>query len=386
MNLSLSDEQVMLREAAAGALSRLDTVSNARDALDGAPLLDLWQTAREAGWCGLLVSPEHGGAGLGTYDAMLVFEECGRRLAGNGLLGHLPATLVVSQAAVAGDSNAAALLPDLVDGLRRAAFVHARPPSADEEWTTEGIGTRERQVPAPVLRHGAVTGTAGFQPDAADAALLVVPAIDEDGVLRVVAVERSADGVSVERITRFDATRPLGHVHLHNARGVQLQGSLSHEVTCAWYLSQALLAADALGLSEAMLEMSVAYAKERVAFGRPIGSYQAIKHQIVEILRHVETTRNLCLYVALATEEGNEELALATSAARFAAETSAEYATRTSIAVHGGIGATWEHDAHLFWRRAQLARLLLGGIDDAGNRVADEIIARARLRTTPAPR
>jgi alkylation response protein AidB-like acyl-CoA dehydrogenase len=127
-----------------------------------------------------------------------------------------------------------------------------------------------------------------------------------------------------------------------------------------------------------MLDLAVAYAKDRHTFGRPIGSYQAIKHQIVEILRHADTARNLCFYVGYAADSSPEELALAASAARFAGEQGADYATRTCIAVHGGIGATWEHDAPFFWRRAQLSRLLLGGIADASDRVAEEIIARAR--------
>jgi alkylation response protein AidB-like acyl-CoA dehydrogenase len=130
-----------------------------------------------------------------------------------------------------------------------------------------------------------------------------------------------------------------------------------------------------------MLELSVSYAKDRHAFGRPIGSYQAIKQQIVEILRHAGTTRRLCFYAGYAAEARPDELALAASAARFAAEEASEYATRTCIAVHGGIGATWEHDAHLYWRRAQLSRLLLGGVAGAGDRVAEEIIAKARERS-----
>ena len=124
--------------------------------------------------------------------------------------------------------------------------------------------------------------------------------------------------------------------------------------------------------------MGVEYAKDRHAFGRPIGSYQAVKHQLVEILRRNDSARSLCFYVALAAEQQPEELALAAACARFAAEEAADYGTRTCIAVHGGIGATWEHDAPFFWRRAQLSRLLLGGAAGAGERVAAEVIANAR--------
>jgi alkylation response protein AidB-like acyl-CoA dehydrogenase len=148
----------------------------------------------------------------------------------------------------------------------------------------------------------------------------------------------------------------------------------------AWHVTQGLLAADALGVTERMLEMSVAYAKERYAFGRQIGSYQAIKQQIVEILRHAGTARSLLFYAGYAAEARPDELPLAASCARFAAEEASDYATRTCIAVHGGIGATWEHDAHLYWRRAQLSRLLLGGAGGAADRVAEEIIELAQTQ------
>jgi alkylation response protein AidB-like acyl-CoA dehydrogenase len=320
MNFSLSDEQLMLREAAVDALGRIDTVAGARAALDGAPLPDIWPTAIEAGWTGLLVPESHGGAGLSPFDAMLVLEQCGRRLTGAGLIGHLAATYVLAE-----DDHP--LLPALAAGEQRAAVV----------WGEE------------------------FQLDVAAADWLVTG----DGVIE-------ADRLTIERVTRSDASRPLGHV-----RGAELAVAER-----AWHVTQALLAADALGVTEAMLEMSVAYAKERHAFGRPIGSYQAIKQQIVEILRHAGTTRSLIFYAGYAAERKPEELALAASAARFAAEEAAEYATRTCIAVHGGIGATWEHDAHLYWRRAQLSRLLLGGVAAAGDRVAEEIIAIAREMET----
>jgi alkylation response protein AidB-like acyl-CoA dehydrogenase len=127
-----------------------------------------------------------------------------------------------------------------------------------------------------------------------------------------------------------------------------------------------------------MLELGVSYAKERHAFGRPIGSYQAIKHQLVEVLRRTEMARNLCYYAGYAAEWAGEELALAASCARLAGEDGADMATRTCIAVHGGIGATWEHAAPFYWRRAQLSRLLLGGATGAADRVAAEMIARAR--------
>lgn len=374
MNFSLTDEQDMLIEAAASALARLDTVGAARAALDGAPPLDTWPTAREAGWSGLLIGEQHGGAGLQPFDAMLVLEQCGRRLAGAGLLGHLPATLVLDRAARAGDERAAQALPGLASGDVRAAMVHARPPSGDGGWGD-----------APVVdAEGRVTGTVRFQPDAAGAGLLVVAAVDAEGDPRALLVEAGAPGLEVAEIVRYDGSRPLGDVAL-SATPAHVLANDGDAGAEAWHVTQALLAADALGVAETMLEMSVAYAKERHTFGRPIGAYQAVKQQIVEIMRHAGTARSLCFYAGFAAEARPQELALAAAAARFAGEQATDYGTRTCIAVHGGIGATWEHDAPFYWRRAQLSRLLLGGVAEAGDRVAEEIIAQARdhaLQTT----
>ncbi len=142
MNLALSDEQVFLREAARGALSRFKTLEAAREALDGddSAMPDLWPTAREAGWPGLLIDEAHGGAGLDAFDAMLVLGECGRVLASIPLLGHLPATAILSDA-----PDASQLLDDLATGERRAAYLPAQPPSELER----ALERRPRQRARP---------------------------------------------------------------------------------------------------------------------------------------------------------------------------------------------------------------------------------------------
>ena len=141
MNFALTDEQELLKEAARGALSRVKTVEAAREALDGGGLPDLWPTAVEAGWPGLLVSEANGGAGLDPMDAMLVFSELGRVLAAVPLLGHLPATLLMDEGAPPEE------VAPLASGERRAAFVPAKPPSAIEEaWTVaRGAGCAARR-------------------------------------------------------------------------------------------------------------------------------------------------------------------------------------------------------------------------------------------------
>src|SRR5947209_4382035 len=273
MNFALSDEQGLLREAARGALSRVKTVEAARAALEEGPsaLPDLWPTVVEAGWTGILIDEDHGGAGLGAFDAMLVAEECGRVLASVPLLGLLPASAILN---AAGDES----LPAVASGELRPVYVPARPPGGAEPRST---------------------------------------------------------------------------------------GEPSH----------GLIAAESLGAVQTCLEMSVAYAKERFTFGRAIGSYQAIKHELTEVLRQQENARGLEYYAGWARESKPDEFPLAASAARSAAGKALDFAARSMINVHGGIGATWEHDAPLFFRRAELSRRLLGGTHDATDRVAEEAMA-----------
>ena len=376
MDFELSDEQQFLREAARGALSRHQTVEAARDALDGGDRLDLWSTAREAGWPGLLVSEAHGGAGLGALDAMLVMAETGRVLASAGLLGHVPATAILDGTEGEHDD----LLRALADGEKRAAFVGAQPPEADgAAWTAdpeEGHG--RSPAPRATFDEGqtTVTGAVAWVPDAPEADVLVVIATGDDGSPVAVLLEADADGVSIEPVTRYDATRSLGHVRLENAAGASL-GVDEDVLRSAWHLAQGLIGAESLGAVEACLEMSVAYAKERYTFGRAIGSYQAVKHGLVEILRRQENARSLMYYAGWARQDAPDEFPLAASALRVAAGGGLDYAARENISVHGGIGATWEHDAPLYFRRAQLSRRLLGGTGSSTDRVAGELLAQA---------
>ena len=371
MNFALTDEQMLLRESARGSLARFKTVEAARDALeDPTALPDLWPVAVEAGWPGLLVSEEHGGAGLGGFDALLVAEECGRVLAAVPLLGLLPATAILD---AAGDAS----LEAVAAGQQRPAYVPARPPGELEPaWTVEPrTGFARAPAPSAIVDGDTVTldGEVAFVPDAPGADLLVVIGVDAAGDGRepiAVAVPAGADGVSVAPVTRYDATRPLGHVTLTGARGRRLAVDTG-VLEDAWYLAHALIAAESIGAVQTCLDVSVAYAKERFTFGRAIGSYQAVKHELTEVLRRLENARGLQYYAGWARQDRPAEFPLAASAARSAAGGALDFASRAMINVHGGIGATWEHDAPLFFRRAQLSRRLLAGTHDATDRVAE---------------
>jgi alkylation response protein AidB-like acyl-CoA dehydrogenase len=377
MNLALSDEQEFLREAARGALSRFKTLEAAREALDGKDALpDLWPTAKEAGWPGLLIGEDHGGAGLDVFDAMLVLGECGRVLAGVELLGHLPATAILSDAPAGAE-----LLDELATGERRAAYLPVMPPDdLHAGWTVDPASGLERAAAPSATRErdgeARVSGELHFVPDAPGADLLVGVAL-LDGEPVGVAIEAGAKGVTVEATRRYDATRSLAHISLKDAPATVLDAPVQ-SLAAAWHLAQALIAAESLGAVETALEVSVTYAKERHTFGRAIGSYQAVKHALTEVLRQLDNGRSLLLYAGWARQGCPEEFPLAASAARSVAGRALDHAARTMISVHGGIGATWEHDAPLYFRRAQLSRRLLGGTHGATDRVAGEVMAQAQ--------
>ena len=339
----LSDEQRFVQEAAQDALGRVASLERIRDALDGGTLQDLWPTAVEAGWSGLLVSEEADGAGLGAPEAALVMAELGRTLAEVPLLGHLVATSLLQRS---GDD--AELLGALARGERRAAAVFG------------GDSVR--------LDGQALTGSADWVIDAEGADVLVVAAGDS-----VAVVEASASGASIEPRDRFDPSLNLAAVTLESASARAL-GAGRDDAEWAWLLAQLLLAAEMTGTGRAALDLGVAYAKERHAFARPIGSFQAIKHGLVEVLRRLELAEVLVRDAAAGAEGDAASLRAPALSARLAADRAIDAATRTCMSVHGGIGVTWEHDAPLYFRRSQLARRLLGGADRAADDLAGALL------------
>ena len=373
MNLSLTDEQQFLRDAARGALSRFKTHEAARAALeDPASLPDLWPTSVEAGWPGLLASEAIGGAGLGLFDAMLVAEELGRVLAPVPFLGVVPAIPLLE---AAGDAEAAAAAA----GKLRPVLLPSVPPDdlGEQAWRIAGAsGPLRAAVDGDVVT---VTGDAPDIADALGADLLVVVAVDGDDVVAAV-VAADAAGVEVRSAPTYDATRPLAHITFDGAVGRRLAVD-DAQLVLAWDVTQALVAAEAVGTASAALEAMTAYAKERFTFGRAIGSFQAVKHEIVESLRQVENARSLLYYAGWAGERRPEELAVAASAARTSAGAALDFAARANINVHGGIGATWEHDAPLTFRRAQSVRRLFGGHGHAADRVSEQLLLAADARS-----
>jgi alkylation response protein AidB-like acyl-CoA dehydrogenase len=356
--LELTDEQEFLVEAAQGTLGRQATLPAARAALDGEPALSLWDLAVEAGWPGLLAGAEVDGAELGAYEAMLVLEACGAVVADAGLLGHLPASALLEQAA--GDAD---LRRALAGGERRAALVDG------------ALGKRPGLVKASARNGGVVfSGQVRGVLDAPGADVLVIAGMGEEGPVAGV-IEASQSGVEIEAQSVYDATRSVALVGLDDVRAARLDLE-PDRIRDGRDLQRALIAADSVGAAGACLRMATEYAIDRHAFGRAIGSYQAIKHKLVEMMRKQEHGRSLLVFAGRSWEQDRPEFALAANAARVVAADALDYCAPENIFIHGGVGATWEHDAQLYYRRAELSRRLAGGAEAAADDVAQALFAK----------
>ncbi len=340
----LSDEQKFVQEAAADALSRVCSLESIRAALDGAELVQQWATAVEAGWTGLLVDEEAGGAGLGPTEAALVLAEAGRRLAPLPLIGHLVGTAAIA-AADPGDPRLAALAGG---ELRAAAVLGSASVSADEG--------------------GRLSGSGGLTPDLPGADVLVVIT-----AASAWCVDADAVGLVVEAIDSFDPSVAVARPSFSGAAASALAlDTAARNRVCA--LAHLLVAASLCGTGRSALELGVEYAKQRFAFARPIGSFQAIKHGLVEVLRRLEVAEVLVRDACSEYADNPEGFRRRALAARLGAATAVDLATRRCMSVHGGIGVTWEHDAPLYFRRGQLLRRLYGSHDTVSAELAGALL------------
>ncbi len=327
----------------------------ARAALDGEAAPVIWPTVVAAGWAGLLSAEAVDGAEQGALEAILVAIECGARLAGTHLVGHLPATVLFELG-----GSEPVIRAELARGERRAVLATVGPEGLDV--AADGEGVRMSGRVADVL-------------DAAGADLIVI--CEAGGAGRAYWAPADGEEVAVEPAPTYDPTRQLAAVTLTGARFAPLAVT-PEQAARALDLQQALLGAEALGAAEACLRMACEHAQSRFAFGRAIGSYQAIKHTLVEMLRRTENARALAYYGGWAWRERPAEFAETALALRVIADQALYLGARENIFIHGAVGATWEYDASLYYRRAELSRRLLGGADGAARRLADILLARGR--------
>ena len=317
----------------------------------------LWRVlAAEVGCAGLLIPESHGGAGASYREAAVVAEEAGRAVAPVPFLGS--AVVATAAALSAGDAE---LLSGLAAGTVTAALAvpFASKPGASPAAAVRVAPPKAGDAAGQTRLTGLVTGVA----DALPASVLLVPA---DGVpAGLYAVDAGAPGLTVTPVVSLDQTRPLADLTLDRvpARAVASGRDADGAVTSALAAGAAMLAAEQLGLAERCLEMTVTYLKERYQFARPVGSFQALKHRAADLWVAISQARAASRYAAACLADDDPDAPVAIALAKAACGDAAILAARECVQLHGGIGFTWEHPAHLYLKRATSSMIAFGTPD-----------------------
>ncbi len=371
MDFAFSKDQEEFRSSLRRFLSEKAPLSSVRAAsetdLGYDPLL--WkQMSEQLGLPGLHIAEEHGGSGTGLLEPAVVLEETGRALSSSPYLAGLFASLAVQR--LGSPEMQADLLPRIAAGeaVVTLATIEVASPTGTRGLTTTAQ-SRGDQV--------TLTGTKTLVEHGHSADVLLVSAVGADaptGDARLYVVQGDATGLTRTRqTTALDLTRPVAEVVLDGTPAVALgdpsPGALDELVD----LFCALLASEMVGGTEACLAMAVDYAKTRMQFNRPIGSFQAIKHKCAEMMIGLDGARAAAQYAVMVADGGSAELSTVGPLAKAEASEAFTFAAGWTIQVLGGIGFTWEQDAHLYFRRAWADSGLLGGPAAQRARLADRI-------------
>ncbi|MFF5282862.1 acyl-CoA dehydrogenase family protein [Streptomyces sp. NPDC013171] len=339
--MRLTEEQEELRSAVRAVLGRH---------ADGAA----WRPLTEQiGVAGLAVPEEYGGAGYGAQEVHVVMEELGRELSPVPYLGS---AVLVAGALLASDDAAACarLLPDLASGAVVGALAWAELGS----WDPSAVRAEAAPGPGGSWR---ITGAKEHVLDGAEAGVLLVAARSGAGV-SLFEVPVDGTGVDREAAVTMDSTRAQARVVLTEAEGrlVGAEGAGDRILSHVLDLACTALAAEQVGAASRCLDVTLAYAGERVQFGRTIGSFQAVKHRLADAYVLVESARSAALGASLAAATGDPELSRRAAAAKSACSEAFSTVAGEMIQLHGGIGITWEHDAHRYFKRAHGSAQLFG--------------------------
>ncbi len=376
MDFGFSEDQEMLRKSARDFLAKECPMTYVRRMMDDAvgASVDHWRKMADLGWTGLVFPETYGGAGLNMVDLVVVLEEMGRAV----MPGPFFSTVLLGgMAFLEGGSGAqkSRWLKGVAQGSVKATLAVVEPSG---RWDAGGVGT------AAVADSGGflLSGTKLFVPDAHVADVIVVAARTDRGSgeegISLFAVEVPKDGVSILPLQTMDQTRRLCEVGLEQVRvgpdaliGPRGQGWAI--VKRVFDRAKVGLCAEMCGGAERVLEMSVEYAKVRVQFDKPIGSFQAIQHKCANMLLQVESAKSATYYAAWAVANDVPEAPLAAAMAKSYTSDAYRIVAGEGIQIHGGIGFTWEHDMHLYFKRAKGSEFTFGDATYNREIVADLI-------------
>ncbi|RDH74059.1 acyl-CoA dehydrogenase [Mycolicibacterium moriokaense] len=372
---TFTDEQGQLRAAVRKFCADNLDEQTVRQLMASDPPFDETVWARlgaELGVLGLSVPEAAGGVGGTLVDQAVAVEELGASLACGPVFGTVFLAIPALVAAPAGEVRDG-LLAELVEGRRTAALA-----------VVDNAGAFDPDSVAVTADGDALTGTVERVVDAGAADDLLVAARGPDGVA-LYAVEAAASGVKRSPLGTLDLTRPQASIELSGAPGRLVAGPAEADrvIEHALHVGAALLAVEQVGAGQHLLDLAVDYAKSRLQFGRPIGSFQAVKHKLADLLVDLEHARSAAYHAVWALTDGSDDPALAVSIAQATSSAALSRIAADTIQVHGGIGFTWEHQAHLYFKRAVTDAALLGSAEAHRSRVAELVLDNAEADRVP---
>jgi alkylation response protein AidB-like acyl-CoA dehydrogenase len=373
-SMTFTEEQDLLRQTARKFLTSKAGTEVVRELMETEAGFDeaLWAETAQMGWQAMAIPEEYGGAGYGFVELSVLMEEMGRAVFP---APYLSSAVLGASAILLGGSEQQKQqhLPAIASGEQRYTFAHLE----DRGLDPGGI-----QLTATRDGHGwRLDGSKSYVLDGNTAHHLVVAARtgEEAEAIGLFVVAGDAEGLSREPLPTMDQTRKQARVTLDGVTvaGDALLGGDTHAGTAVEHVltrGVVALAAEQIGGTQAILEMATDYAKTRYQFGRAIGSYQAVKHKLAEMLVEVEAAKSAAYHAARAVAAGDaDEIAIAAPLAKSYCSEVFEHAAGDNIQIHGGIGFTWEHDAHLWFKRAKTSTLLFGDPSFHRARLADAL-------------
>jgi alkylation response protein AidB-like acyl-CoA dehydrogenase len=347
MDFAFTPEQALLQRTAREALGTIAPMSYVRAMMSDARGIsdDVWRRLAALGWPGMLIAEEHGGAGLGMLELAIVLGEMGRVAMPGPFLGTIVGGLAIAHAG--DDAQRRRWLPGIADGSRVATLALLE---ESARWDLEGVTA----VAQPESGAWRLAGTKRFVTDAhlADVIVCAVRRAD-DGEPALVVVERGAARVTA--VASVDATRKVFAVDLddvHVPADAMLRGDVPAALATVLDAARVALAAEMTGGAERVLEMTVEHAKTRRQFGQPIGAFQAVQHACADMMVAVECAKAATTYAAWAIDQRSDDAPTAAATAKATANDASRLVTAKAIQLHGGIGFTWEHDLHIYYKRS----------------------------------
>jgi len=356
MEFDLSKPQQLLRDSARDFFTQECPVERVRHLMAAGSAFDadLWRGIAEQGWIGLHLPESVGGLGLGLVELAVIAEEMGRACLPGPFLASLWAATLLNEL---GGPHSTRHLELITSGELRATVALLEP---DGSWDLADL-----QLHVAAHDRGyCLDGRKLWVLDAADTGLIVCVG-SHQGELIILAVPTGAAGVTLTATPALDATRKLYRVDfagtLVSAADVLARGERAHKVLeSALRVGALVICAEQVGIAQKVLEMTVDYARTRQQFGRPIGAFQAVQHQCADILLATESARSAAYFAAWALSAGAPAAARAVAIAKAYCSDAATAVCQRGVQVHGGIGFTWEHDLHLYLKRAKANEALFG--------------------------